>query len=236
MPSSAVAQLRAYESLLAELGKSLINASDPDTMRRRVAACLADAVNVGVLDVDWPGWEPQYPGPFDYCWCRDVLDELTEPKRDLLWYATGALIDVVRATGHESTIAARDVAGQRMRDYFRARGNDAALAAWTPQSAVNVDTAPDTADPLDDLRRCHRMAYLAFVYAETQAERTLTDRDAWEWLDDHGADAVAGMGDYELPTLDTWARYLREARRVLDARKNTPRAGRATGRSIVRER
>lgn len=238
----ATALLLAYERLLADLGPPLIAATDPDAMRRRVAACLADAVNVGVLDVDWPDWESGYPGPFDYVWCRDVLDELTETKRDMLWYATRALIDVTKATGRRETIAARDAAGTRVQDYFDARGNDAALAAWTPQTAVNADTVTagqgqgegtdrrSVADDdgnryaaLDKLPDAPRTAYLAFSYAEAMNERRLQDRDAWDWLEEHGTDGAGELAGYALPPYDTWARYLRRARNATGEQKYTPR-------------
>ena len=43
------------------------------------------------------------------------------------------------------------------------------------------------------------------------------------------------LKDYNLPSFETWGRYLRKARRLLGEQKNTPRAGRLRGRSIVGE-
>lgn len=42
------------------------------------------------------------------------------------------------------------------------------------------------------------------------------------------------MIDYRFPSLDTFTRYLSEARAVLDERKYTRRKGRSFGKSIVR--
>jgi hypothetical protein len=54
------------------------------------------------------------------------------------------------------------------------------------------------------------------------------DRDVYDWLTEHLDDGE------QLPTFETWGRYLREARAAADARKNTSRGGRCAGRSIAR--
>ena len=47
--------------------------------------------------------------------------------------------------------------------------------------------------------------------------------------------AIGGeLTDYHLPGFSTWSRQLREARKVLGESKYTRRAGRPTGKSIVR--
>jgi hypothetical protein len=81
-----------------------------------------------------------------------------------------------------------------------------------------------------------RRAYLAFCYAETKAGKRLEDREAYNLLRDEGIPDDAGeLGDYKLPhAFDTWARYLRDARNVLDERKYTRRGGRPVGKSIVK--
>jgi hypothetical protein len=55
-----------------------------------------------------------------------------------------------------------------------------------------------------------------------------TDRQVYEWLREH-----LDQGE-SLPAFATWTRYLSEARAAHDSRKYSPRAGRETGRSIVR--
>jgi hypothetical protein len=83
-----------------------------------------------------------------------------------------------------------------------------------------------------------RLAYLAFCYAESKAEKSLQDLEALNLLREDGIAEGAGergeLADYRLPAYATWARYLREARRLLGENKYTRRAGRPTGRSIVK--
>ncbi len=55
----------------------------------------------------------------------------------------------------------------------------------------------------------------------------MTDRAAYDWLDKEDEETD------DLPDFDTWARYLRAARKHCGRQKNTPRGGRA-GRSIAR--
>jgi hypothetical protein len=54
-----------------------------------------------------------------------------------------------------------------------------------------------------------------------------TDLEVYDWLKEHAE------GE-QLPSFATWARYLREARDYYDAHKYTPKAGRSTGKSVVR--
>ena len=56
--------------------------------------------------------------------------------------------------------------------------------------------------------------------------RAPTDRQCHDWLKAHND------GD-PLPAFDTWQRYVRQTRRCYGQQKNTPRAGRPHGRSIV---
>jgi len=93
---------------------------------------------------------------------------------------------------------------------------------------------------LASLPRAARQAYLAFKLAEAKTEKELKDDEAYAYLDEHGIPKDAGelgeLTDYELPGLDNWKRNLRTARSGLGEQKYTPRAGRPTGRSIVRGR
>jgi hypothetical protein len=83
-----------------------------------------------------------------------------------------------------------------------------------------------------------RLAYLTFCYAESKAGKRLEDREAHELLKEDGIPEAAGergeLAEYRLPAFDTWARYLRDARNLLGEQKYTRRAGRPTGKSVVR--
>jgi hypothetical protein len=79
-----------------------------------------------------------------------------------------------------------------------------------------------------------RLAYLAFCYAETRADQRLEDREAYSLLKEEGIpDNAEELAEYRLPSLETWARYLRQARTILDERKYTRRTGRRRGGSVV---
>jgi hypothetical protein len=81
-----------------------------------------------------------------------------------------------------------------------------------------------------------RLAYLSFKHAEKKKEKFLEDREAHEVLKDEDfAEDVGELADYQLPTFGTWARQLRHARRLLGEQKYTRRAGRPTGKSVVRQ-
>lgn len=94
------------------------------------------------------------------------------------------------------------------------------------------------AEILKSLRLGVRQAYLGFELAETMSGRRLEDREAYEYIHGNGLPEKAGhlgeLNDYELPVFDTWARYLREARKALGEQKYNRRAGRPIGASIVK--
>ena len=98
-----------------------------------------------------------------------------------------------------------------------------------------VDVPNDS--PAEQIARADRLAYLAFCYAESKAGKRLQDRDAYNLLSEEGIPDTAGARDdlegYELPAFDTWARYLRNARRQLGEQKNTCRGGRPHGKSVT---
>ena len=76
------------------------------------------------------------------------------------------------------------------------------------------------------------VAYRLFLWA-VEREPALagrTDADVFRWL----RNDPRGEGDGLPASCETFRRYLREARAHHGTRKNTPRAGRALGRSIVR--
>lgn len=70
-----------------------------------------------------------------------------------------------------------------------------------------------------------------FQYAIVRVkDKSPTDKQVWEWLITHG-------GDEHTPDnkIDTWRRYLRQARKYHGSQKHTPRAGRPMGSSIDTE-
>jgi hypothetical protein len=74
-----------------------------------------------------------------------------------------------------------------------------------------------------------RLAWDSYKYAEHSltllSDERLTDDRAYDFLKEHAPEG------YELAERDSWKRYVRHARSVLNQSKNRPRAGR-TGRSV----
>ncbi|QDS98148.1 hypothetical protein [Adhaeretor mobilis] len=88
---------------------------------------------------------------------------------------------------------------------------------------------------LDSLTPAVRSAYASFKFAESKKEQQLEDRPAYDWLKEHGCEDALGLADYSLPAFATYTRYLSKARNALGEQKYSPRAGRESGSSIVRE-
>ncbi len=76
------------------------------------------------------------------------------------------------------------------------------------------------------LRPCAKIAYGQLLSAEEELGEC-TDDEAYDWVEEHND------GD-SLPARATWKRYVRDGRQAYSTQKNTPRAGRATGKSVVR--
>jgi hypothetical protein len=91
-------------------------------------------------------------------------------------------------------------------------------------------------EALKQLRDAERKAYASLKAAEVVAEKVFNrDDDAYDYLKAEGIPDDAGLDDYSLPSLDTWKRQLRGARKALDEQKYNRRAGRTHGKSIVRQ-
>lgn len=56
-----------------------------------------------------------------------------------------------------------------------------------------------------------------------------SDDDVYDWLREHGPP------EYELPSRESWKRYLRAGRALLGTQKHQRRSGRHLGRSVVRQ-
>jgi hypothetical protein len=106
----------------------------------------------------------------------------------------------------------------------------------TPRAPGHTDQ--EKAAILGGLAPAARKSYVAYLLAERRAGRKLQDREAYELLRDEDVLENAStpeLADYHLPTLDTWTRHLRTARKELGEQKNTPRRGRPHGPSVIRQ-
>lgn len=95
------------------------------------------------------------------------------------------------------------------------------------------------AQKLQKLEPAARKAYLAYEWADSKAGRRLTDEEAYEMLKEEGIPEGVGdagdLTDYDLPSFETWTKYVRNARAPLGEQKYKPRKGRHRGKSVVRD-
>jgi hypothetical protein len=115
---------------------------------------------------------------------------------------------------------------------------------WLEDVRADMDAPPGTSGgeevtqlTLDDLEPADQKAYLAFQCAESKAGKKLEDREAHDLLKEEGIPDRAGdkgkLIDYRLPSFDTWAKQLRNARKALGEQKYKRRGRARIGRSIV---
>lgn len=78
------------------------------------------------------------------------------------------------------------------------------------------------------LTPANETAYQSYCLAE-QTLGKCTDKEAYAWLKEHGPE------DYDLPSLASWQKYVRNGRKFYATNKNTPRAGRKTSSPSVND-
>ncbi len=83
------------------------------------------------------------------------------------------------------------------------------------------------------LTQAVKNAWASWKLAEANNPGKLTNRRAYDWLTKQEFDAP--LVGYNLPAFDTWSRQLRDARKYHGEQKHQPRAGRATGKSVVKQ-
>jgi hypothetical protein len=81
-----------------------------------------------------------------------------------------------------------------------------------------------------DLTKSQRNAFADFTNASTNLIDQ-TDRSVYDWIRENDN----FIGRTEPPTFETWVRHLTAARKKTDSQKNTPRAGREHGKSVIRQ-
>jgi hypothetical protein len=116
----------------------------------------------------------------------------------------------------------------------RENASDADPAEACPPEGIVPDSGQGEAEQAEDasdsrLSPSRLKAYGQFCWAirENAALDGATDREVYDWLGEQCKEET-------LPSFAAWNRYLREARRAHGTSKHTPRAGRETGRNIVR--
>jgi hypothetical protein len=76
----------------------------------------------------------------------------------------------------------------------------------------------------NQIAKRYEIAYQSFQYAEEKTGKSLTDRQAYDYLKRNATENIEG---FILPEFYTWQRYVRGGRRHHGTPKNTFRAGRA---------
>lgn len=116
------------------------------------------------------------------------------------------------------------------------RASTADDATLWDRGATGAADAPSSGSK--NLQKCKRLAYRAFQFAESRLERTLEDREAWEYLKEHGIpkdhDDLQDLHSYELPSFETFTTYLSHARRALDDLKYD-KGNRRQSKSVVKQ-
>jgi hypothetical protein len=107
-----------------------------------------------------------------------------------------------------------------------AERRDAPASPSTAATVSSDEAAPSAlASPLTP---SVRRAYEGWLLVEPELSARATDREAYELLQEKDHRLAEN-----LPAPATWVRYVREGRAAHGQQKNTPRRGRATGRSVV---
>jgi hypothetical protein len=104
-----------------------------------------------------------------------------------------------------------------------------------PSESSKSDTgATVTENPLESAKGWVKRAYASYLLAKQNLPGNPTDRVIYEWLNENDPDWRTGdLTDYDLPNLQTWLRYVGEARKITGTQKNTPRHGRGGSGSVV---
>ncbi len=98
--------------------------------------------------------------------------------------------------------------------------------------AIAAPKAETPTDAADKLKPSEEKAYGQYLWAikRNAALDGNRDRDVYDWIDENQTD-----DDEKLPKSSTWQRYLRAGRKYYSDQKNTSRAGRKAGKSVVRQ-
>lgn len=248
-----VARLTAALPPLLELLEGVVNHPNEDPNRLVILGQLADERIRPVFDCLWHlrlfGDARALVGKL-----RALGRYAIGPKMDEV-FATIAADDPKEREWLERTVgqfpSAEDLAltaGQRAQNDHRAaalvrdaiegiRQLQTMIKSVGPEKIEEREQNENKADEAKHLTRALRRAYWSYQYAESKNGRPLKDREAYDWLTEHGIEEKKGnrgeLADYELPVFDTWARQVRQARNILNDNKNSRRAGRATGKSLV---
>jgi hypothetical protein len=124
---------------------------------------------------------------------------------------------------HELLIRSTDALWEQWRSEREASPGPATVsdqaAAGQGEEVGAVKLAPSRQKAYEQYRWALRM---------NTALQEARDQEVYDWLKERPDE------DEELPRFDTWQRYLGEARAAYGTRKHNPRAGRESGRSVIR--
>ncbi len=149
---------------------------------------------------------------------REVASEIV--GRDLNVEAVGLGKGLTYEVTVEGVFRASDDACERLIEAF-----SLAVAGTTPKGNSKNAKPKQLAERFEQAYRSYKEAERQLT---TAGAKNVTDRQAWEFLDEHGFDGYE-QDEFKPPPVERWQRYLREGRKFYGDPKNTPRGGRAGG-------
>jgi len=117
---------------------------------------------------------------------------------------------------------------QRMRWEILPDKLEAYMAPKVEEPAKILEEIKGKTDPDQKLNLADEKAYQSYCLAE-QTLGKCTDKEAYNWLKENGDP------EYDLPSLKSWEKYVRNGRKHHKTNKNTPRAGRKTSATSVKD-
>jgi len=150
-------------------------------------------------------------------------DEDRRGRRDRIRYECQKLLDHLRRL-------LQIVSNDQLEKANRPDANSDAHTTAEPDDKRKVKEK--SAGPDAKLPPSREKAFRQYLDAVAKEPNRLTGASDSEVYSSVKENLEAGEG---LPNFATWSRYLREAREFYSAQKNTPRSGRPTGKSVVRE-
>ena len=169
---------------------------------------------------------------------QDMLEPLIRPYAKQ-WEAAFAMqramdrMGLKFATCHPSSCMTEETKHKHLlADPETHAGDEKDRAGGDPPPAPPTATVTDSG-AAKQLKPCASIAYASYEYAMNEGKLSdPSDREVYDWLRKNAGKWLEDQG-YTLPAFETWVRYVRTGRRAHGTQRNTLRAARPHGPSIV---